>query len=617
MAATPVYAARTSMTAEVDGRDLPRKLLHTRMEFQASGKTLDLWYPKWIPGIHGPRGPIRNVTGLRFEDKDGDSLTWRRDEADPFLLHVDVSGGAGKVVAYLDYICSQPTVNSRGVDSYGNSLIGIINWNTCLLYPDGYTSSEIDVDLSLDLPDGWRYATSLEGIPDDSGTLHFKTDTFHNVIDSPLITGEHFRTIKLDTQGVGTVYFHLTSESPSAIQIGEELEGHYADMATEAGALFGGAHYETYHLLVVCSDDFPSTGLEHLRSSLNGVGERDLLEEKELQAWVGYLIPHEFAHSWCGKYRRPAGMATPDFHTPKDTKLLWVYEGLDQYLGEVLTVRCGLWKLDRHKQALALKISGLMHQQGRRWRPLEDTAADAYHLRGGSAAWGNLRRGQDYYNEGLLLWMEADAIIRQETDGRKSLDDFCEAFMGPQLPEVEVHPFELEDLVDALNGVVEYDWEPFITDWVSKPQEALPLEFVERLGYRLQYSAEPSEYLKDREKDRDYVSAMDSLGISVVKEGEIGGSVVPGMPGDAAGLTPGMIIVGVNGYKYTGPRLKDALADSITKREIELLILQGDVFKTIHVPYADGPKYLELVRNEDKPDILADIFAPRVTTNDD
>lgn len=605
-----VQASAIVVEAEVDARELPRKLLHTRMEIPAGPGTLALWYPKWVPGIHGPGGPIQNVAGLRVETRDGTPIPWLRDAEERYRILCELPDGAESVIVSLDYICNQPSVNSRGVDSYGNSLVGVINWNTCLLYPEGFSNEDIEVRLSLRLPPDWKHASALPSKSSRKDRISFEPASLRRVIDSPLVAGRHLRSVALETEGINPVLLHLVSESPSALLIGDELEQRYGAMASEAGALFGAAHFDEYHLLVTCTDDFPYTGLEHLESSYNSVHERDLLSEKKIQGWVGYLLPHEFAHSWCGKYRRPVGMATADYHTPKRTSLLWVYEGLDQYLGEILAMRSGLWQMDSYKEAFAQKISTLVHQRGRAWRPLEDTAADSYHLRGGSPAWSNMRRNQDYYNEGLLIWMEADAIIREQTDGRRSLDDFCRAFMGPGLVDTPVHPFTEQEVFALLNGIAPYDWEPFFRERVAQPLDALPLDFVARLGYRIEYDEEASAYLQDIEADRSYLWALDSIGATFSNDGEVGGSLVPGMPAEKAGLAPGMTVIGVDGRKYSNDRLKDAIAESASSGRIELLVLDGDEFRTIKMKYQGGLKYLTLVRDETRPDMLAQIFAP-------
>jgi predicted metalloprotease with PDZ domain len=304
-------------------------------------------------------------------------------------------------------------------------------------------------------------------------------------------------------------------------------------------------------------------------------------------------------------------MDTRDYNTPKDTQHLWLYEGMTQYLGHVLTVRGGLWDLDHYKDVLAANLSYFKNQVGRQWRSLEDTAIDSHHLRGGSEHWSTLRRGQDYYNEGALFWMEADAIIRLESDGRKSLDDFCRAFMGPDQPDQPVVPFTEQDILDTLNSTVDFDWAGFIEVRIKTPQETYPLDLVGRLGYRLQYATEPSERQQKREQDRNYASAYDSLGISVDRNGEIGGGVVPGMSAEKAGLGPGMKIIGINDRTFSLDRFRDAIADSVTRGNIQLLIAEGDVLRTLTIDYAQGPKHLQLTRDNDRPDILAAIMKPR------
>lgn len=418
-ACTAQTAAANALNIDVDARELPRRLLHTRIEMPVKPGPNAFWYPKWIPGIHGPKGPVENVAGLQFELPDGTRLDWRRDEEELFRLWCDVPLTADRIVIKLDYICNQPSVNSVGVDSYGAALLGVINWNTCLIYPDAPRCDKIPVNLRLRLPEDWRFASALHVDQEKDGWIAFKTESLEDVIDSPLIAGHHFRTIDISTPDFPPVHFHLTSESESALQLDDELIDQYKNLVAEAKAMFTAAPFDEYHLLLTCSDAVRNMGLEHLASSLNGIGERDLLDEKKRKGWAAYLLPHEFVHAWCGKFRRPAGMVTHNFHSPKHTKLLWVYEGLTQYLGEVLTVRSGLLTKDEYLERLASKIGFLMRQTGRQWRPLEDTAVAAHLLRVRSKNWGHLRRGQDYYNEGLLLWMDADALIRRKTDNQK------------------------------------------------------------------------------------------------------------------------------------------------------------------------------------------------------
>ena len=397
---TTARAAESEMQIEVDARELPRRLLHTTQRVACQPGPLALWYPKWIPGTHSPCGPLDTVGGLRLTTEDGKVIPWHRDQVELYRLSCVVPEGHHAIRVELDTICNSPAVDASGHLSYGNAAVGIINWPTCLLYPEGPTAKETRVCLALRLPERWTYATAMKANQDKDGLIVFQPVTLATLADSPLIAGEHMRTISLAAGPNPPAFFHLASESPTAIQLAPEVVEHYSRMVREAGALFGTCHYPEFHFLITCSDELGHLGLEHLSSSLNGVRERELIDGGSRRGWVANLIPHEYVHSWCGKYRRPAGQCTADFHTPQQTALLWVYEGLTEYLGEVLMVRSGLASLKDYRETLASTIGGLMLRTGRKWRSLEDTAVASHLLRAGSPNWNELRRGQDYYFEG-------------------------------------------------------------------------------------------------------------------------------------------------------------------------------------------------------------------------
>jgi predicted metalloprotease with PDZ domain len=607
-------SAPLHIAMEVDAREASRALLHARLEIPAGPGELILWYPKWIPGVHAPAGPVQNLAGLRFETIRGEAIEWHRDDEEMNRFRLVVPPGADRVVAKLDYICNQPTVNSSGVDSFGNSKLAVINWNTVLLYPETAAIDVATASVRLRLPAGWKFGTSLvrDGGTENDG-WNFAATTLRRVVDSPLICGEHFRTIELTGRSTPPAFLHLTSESPSAIAIDDKLIANYRKLVAEALALFGSARFESYHFLVVCSDALPRNGLEHLASSFNEVGERELIDEKKRKSWPAYLLPHEFVHSWCGKFRRPASMVTSNFHQPEKTRLLWIYEGLTQYLGEVLTVRAGLLTLEEHLPAFASKLDFLIRQSGRHWRSLEDTAIASWLNRAHSQSWGQLRRGQDYYDEGLVVWLEADALIRERSGGEKSLDDFCRKFFASDREKSPVVlGYEMNEVTGILKELADEDWAKFFEERISKPREALGLDFLPKLiGYRLQYSAKPSEYLAERDRERKQVTATASIGVIASEDGKIN-SVVPGSPADKAALAAGMTISGVNGRKFSGQRLKDGIADSVTAGKIELLLLDSETFRTVKLDYNEGSKYLELTRTADHPDILSAILKPRV-----
>src|SRR5258708_33767484 len=137
------------------------------------------------------------------------------------------------------------------------------------------------------------------------------------------------------------------------------------------------------------------------------------------------LLPDEFVPSWNGKYKRPAGLATPNYQEPMHGDLLWVYEGLTDYLGNILAVRTGLRSPDQFRENLAYTAAMLDHRAGRTWRPLQDTATSVQSLFAAPPQWANCRRSADYYPEGYLIWLDVDALIRRQTNGQKSLNDCC------------------------------------------------------------------------------------------------------------------------------------------------------------------------------------------------
>lgn len=609
----PSAAAGTGPTLEmnVDARDLPRRLVHSRIEVPCQPGELKLWFPKWVPGTHGPCGPIENVGGLYLETPDGKKLGWHRDEVELCRIACRVPEGVRQITVKLDTICNEASVLAAGYLTYGNASIGIINWSTCLLYPEGPSRDETSVKLTLRLPPTWKFATALKTESAKEGEATFQTASLGDLVDCPLIAGEHLKTIKLDSGPYPPAFMDLVSESPSALELSKRVIDIYSRVVREAGTLFGVCHYPEYHFLVTCSDDLGYLGLEHLTSSINGVHAQDLQSDAGRRGWVANLLPHEYVHSWCGKFRRPAGMCTSDFHTPERTRLLWVYEGLGEYLGELLQVRSGLINPGQYRASLAATIDALSHREGRRWRSLEDTAIASQFLRGSSPNWNELRREQDYYFEGMLVWLEADAIIREQSGGKKSLNDFCRKFLGANSSTAKVVPYDLPEIIGILRELADFDWADFLAKRVVQPQEALCLDVVSRLGYRVKYSAQPPGFAASRSSRgaRASLSALNSIGLSFGDDGQIV-DVIPGKVGDKAGLAPGMKVIGINQKTFSRQSLHDALADSVKLEKIELLLTERDQFRTIVLNYGDGPRYFALERDSTKPDLLTEIVKP-------
>ena len=609
----PPALAQPAIDIEVDARDLPRKLVRTTMTIPCEPGKLRLWYPKWIPGSHGPFGRLEDVGGLKIV-AGGKALPWKRDEVELNCVACDVPTGTTQVTVHLDTICNVSSPGAIGVYSYGNPRLGVINWNTCFVYPEVAKANDLKVNVTLKLPDGWKFASSLKVDEEKDGRVAFQTTTLETLVDSPLIAGRYFRSIKLDTGKNPPAYLDIVTESAAALKLDQDTIDKYGTLVREACDLFGAAHFDEYRFLVTCSDELGSFGLEHHACSFNGVGDRDLIDADKRRGWVAGLLPHEFAHSWCGKFRRPAAMCVPDFHTPQRTKLIWVYEGLTTYLGDILTVRAGLMTTQDYQEYLAISLSDQLHRKGRKWRPLEDTAVANHLLRASSTNWSELRRDQDYYAEGALLWWEVDVIIRRKSKGKRSIDDFCRAFMGKLDTKDKVVPYSQADVVKALKEQADHDWDGFFARRVSAPMETFPLDVVEMSGYRVGYATTPSNYLDftlSSAKAGGSVTARDSLGLTFASDGKITG-VVPDMIGDKKGLSTDMQVVAVNSRKFSADALTSALEDGVKSKKLELLILQGEAFKTVTLDYAGGPKYLALSRNEDKPDVLADILKPRL-----
>ncbi len=595
---------KLTLQIHVDAQDLTRGLLSSRITFPVSSGSLDMWFPKWIPGIHSPCGPVQNIAGLKFSQS-GAPLPWSRSSAEPYRFNCPTPKDDALQVD-LRYICNQPSVNSKGIDSYGNYFFGIINWNTCLLYPEGISCDQIEVHLTLKLPVGWKYASSLEVKKECENEIVFAPISFSMLIDSPLICGQYMHSVEICADGAPSHYWHYVSESPKAVKVNSSYEGHYLNMVKKAKDIFGEFHCREYHFLNVLSDITPVMGLEHLNSSLNGLVCAGYENSWELRGRTSSLLPHEYIHSWCGKYHQPKGMAIADFHSDKDLSLLWVYEGLTQYLGEILEVRSGFLSFEKYLERFMHKIHTLQRSVGRSWRSLEDTCLSSHLLRGGSPYWGALRRNQDYYNEGLLIWLEVDTLIRQNTSS--TLDEFCHIFLGQKGPaDKEFRPYDLEEVILILNGIYPYDWKNFFQKRAQQPMEGLSLEAVHNCGYKVAFTSEPNSYQKEMLKEKGIIHAIDSLGLEINLAGQIT-TIIPESPADRAGVSPTAKVAAVNNKKLSQKNLEEALSESVDKKSLDLLLCEKDFLYTKTVSYDGGVKYFQLERNLDKPDLLSKIM---------
>jgi predicted metalloprotease with PDZ domain len=608
LSAFSVFGANGPTVAlSVDASEAPRKIIHAQLHIPAKPGTLTLYYPKWIPGEHGPTGPITDLTGLKFTAS-GKTLKWRRDLQEGFEFHVEVPAGENEVTANLDY--ASPASFEPGYSSglSATEKLYIVNWNALLLYPAGYSSDQLTYSASLRLPAGWKFGTSLH-VSNQAGNnnvIHFAPVSLTMLVDGPVIAGEYLKVVPLSTENP-PAELDLVADSAAALDAPEEVFEHYQDLVKQAGILFGARHYTGYHFLLTLSDHVAHFGLEHHESNDSRVEERSLIEEDGRKLTAG-LLPHEYVHSWNGKYRRPADLATPDFEQPMQTDLLWVYEGLTSYLGDMLAARSGERTPSLARDALAQMAADLDHRSGRVWRNLQDTADGVPTMQNAPKAWEDYRRGLDYYDEDVLTWLWADVIIRQQTKGAKSLDDFCKLFYGaPSGPPV-VKTYTFDDVVNALNQVAPYDWRGFWTERLSNHGPRAPLAGIEGSGWKLVYDEYPSELDRAQDPEGKIVNAHYSVGLLVGSDDVIR-DTVEGMVAAKAGIGPGMKIVAVNGRGISAEVWRDAIrAAKTSPSPIELIVENTDYFRVVKLDYHGGEKYPHLVRDESKPDLLTEIY---------
>ncbi|HEV8632074.1 MAG TPA: M61 family peptidase [Thermoanaerobaculia bacterium] len=592
---------------EADLRDAPRNLVHARLVIPAAPGPLTLYYPKWIPGEHSPSGPVRDLAGLHFR-AGGQEIPWHRDPLDMFALELDVPAGAAAIEVQLDNLSPVAGGNFSAGPSTSVAL-AMLSWNTIVLYPGGRPAEQITFEPSVVLPAGWGHASGLQIAAEEPGKVRYAPVSLVRLIDSPVLAGANFRRVELP--GAGRAHaIDVAADSPGALVTPPGFAEAYARLVAEAKALFGAQHYAHYDWLLSLSDHVEHFGLEHHESSDDRMDERTLLEEARRNN-LASLLAHEYVHSWNGKFRRPAGLVRDDYQQPYDTGLLWVYEGLTQYLTQLLPVRAGLWSLDYGRERLALIAANLEYQAGRRWRPLADTATAAQILYGVRSYWRSWRRGTDFYDESVLIWMEVDAGLRRASKGSRSLDDFCHAFHGGAENGPELKPYTFDEVVATLGSVAPGDWRGLLDQRLQATGEHAPLSGLEAAGWKLVFDDKPNAALTDREKIDDSVDVSYSLGFNVDKTGMIT-DVRVGSPADQAGVAPGAKLLAIDGLAYSDDRLAEAVAASPQRQApIELLLQSGEAFRSFRLDYHGGARYPHLVRN-DQPDLLTVMQAPRV-----
>ncbi len=616
--AAAAAAATPPITLEVDARDVTRGIQHAHLTIPVRPGPLTLAYPKWIPGEHAPDGPLTQVVGLELSAA-GRALAWRRDPLDAFLFRVEVPPGAARLDARFDYL-SPPGIFADGYGRTPNVTphLLILPFNHFMLYPREAAADSITVQATVRLPAGWKFDGALQPERVDGDTLLLPVVSLYTLIDSPLLAGENFRTIPLSagaSAGAPGTRVSMAADAPGDLALSDAtLEG-LRHLAPEAAALFGPAHYREYVWLIALGNTLDQNGLEHHEST--DIRGNEGLFTDSLRSIEQRTIAHEYVHSWNGKYRRPAGLATRNYQEPMVDDLLWVYEGMTRYLGDlVLRTRSGLATPEHTRAYLAwIAATADANRPGRTWRSLGDTATALPGYADAPPEWTPIRRRRDYYDEMGLVWLEADTLIRESSGGKRSLDDFCRSFFGGPERAPAVRPYSRADVVAALGSVQPHDWQGFLRERVDDINPHAPLEGIARSGWRLVYDDTPNEALSAREKVEGADNLSLSLGLWVKPDGTVA-DVVHGSPVFAVGVAPGMRLISIGGRRWSSETARDVLVRAEKSAgPIELIVGQADLVRLLRVDYHGGLRNPHLARDAAHADLLSRILASRASAS--
>jgi predicted metalloprotease with PDZ domain len=589
----------------VDATDVTRHIFRVRETIPVGSGPLTLLYPKWLPGTHRPDGRVDALAGLVIK-ADGERVRWVRDMIDVYAFHVDVPAAAKTLELEYQFLSAGDGNEGRIVTT--PEMLNL-QWTSVALFPAGHFVGQITFEPSIRLPDGWQFATALETASASGASTTFKPVSLETLADSPMFAGRYVKRVDLSTPGLPPVRLNVFADRADLLEAKpEHLDAHRA-LVTQADRLFNSHHYDRYDFLLALSDRMGGIGLEHHRSSENATAPTYFSEWDKVPD-TRQLLPHEYAHSWNGKFRRPADLWTANYSEPMRNSLLWVYEGQTQYWGYLLAARAGMLSKEQALDALASTAANIQLRPGREWKSLQDTTNDPIIAARRAIPSRSWQRSEDYYAEGALIWLDVDTLIRELSDGTRSLDDFARAFFGIKNGQWVAETYDFDAVVETLNAVQPYDWAAFLRERLES-HGAAPLDGIARGGYRLAYSDTPSDYFKKMETRRKITDLTFSLGLVVGRESKLT-DVLWGGPAHTAGLTVGTQIVAVDGLAYDSDRLKELVKVAKTNNApIELLIKNGDRYSTVHIDYHDGLRYPLLQRDASVPARLDEILSPR------
>ena len=579
-----------TITLKVDATDTARGIIKVNetIPVSASGP-LTLLFPKWLPGNHAPRGEIEKLVGLTIK-AGGKPLVWKRDLVDPFAFHINVPQDTRTLELGFSFASATEADQGRIVvtaDMFN------LQWNSLSLYPAGWFARGIPVSAAVTYPAGWQAGTALRAASTSGDTVTYETVDYETLIDSPIFAGRYFRREDLGQN----VSLNIIADQPENLVATPDQIAVHRQLVDQAAKLFGAKHFDHYDFLLALTDQMGSIGLEHHRSSENGANP-EYFTDWEAGPGRRNLLAHEFTHSWNGKYRRPDDLWTPDYRTPMRNSLLWVYEGQTQFWGYVLGARSGLFSKQDTLDALASIAASLDIRQGHEWRSLDDTTNDPVITARRPKGWVSYQRSEDYYNEGLLIWLEADAIIRDRSKGAKSMDNFARAFFGKADGDWGVKTYDFQEVVLALGQVAPYDWSGFLKKRLTEKGPRAPLDGLTRSGYKLVYTDAPTLFLKDADKRAKELNLSYSLGLSINKEKQVN-TVIWGGPAFSAGITSAAELIAVDGAAYSEEIIKAAITTAKgTTKPIRLTIKTGNRVRDVNVQWNGGLRYPRLEKVE-------------------
>jgi predicted metalloprotease with PDZ domain len=592
-----------TIVLKVDATNLSQQIFRMTMSIPVKPGPLTLLYPQWLPGNHGPSGPLTQLAGLKFSGN-GKPIEWVRDPIQVHAFHVTVPEGVRTLEAQYQFL--SPLDGAQGRITMTNDILGV-QWPSVTLYPAGYNSRRITVQPNLTLPPGWQFGSALETAARNGNEVAFKPLDLETLIDSPLFAGRYFKRIDLDPGAKVPVFLNIVADNPESLEAKpEQVELHRA-MVKQAARLFGSHHYNHYDFLFALSDEFGGIGREHHQSSENGVKPGYFTEWAKGEAGRD-LLAHEYTHSWDGKFRRPAGQDVPNFNTPLQNELLWVYEGQTQYWGKVLSARSGMISEAGTRDGIAALAALYDNVQGRSWRAMQDTVNDPIINGRRPLGWSNWQRSEDYYVEGMFIWLDVDTKIREMSGDARSLDDFARAFYGIDNGSFVPAFYTFADVVAALNRVQPFDWAPFLRSRLDGHASGAPLDGLARAGWKLVYKDTPSDFSKASDERNKVTDFSYSLGFAVKQDGGVAAVQWDGVA-FRAGLAGNSSIVAVNNRAYKGEVLKAAVKAAKTgTAPIELLVKQGSNYRTISLDYHGGLRYPHLEPIAGSRDRLSEIL---------